>query len=149
MRQRGLILVALAALAALVAVAGCGGSGGSSKPLTKAEWNRQHGAAVTTVSTELDRARASLNAGNQQSIIGDCTLLRDSITDAMKGLPVPDPVSDAALRKALASANTGAADCIQGGRVASNATLNEKAMAELMDAKGQMDLAKVALAAWR
>ena len=145
MRQRGWVL---GAFVALVVVGGCGGSGGSSKTLTKAQWSRQHGAAVTTVSTELDRARATLMSGNQQSIIGDCTVLSDSVTAAKKGLPVPDPTSDAALRKALTSTDMGAADCIQGARAASNATLNEKAMAELTDARGQMDQANQALAAW-
>jgi hypothetical protein len=150
MRTRGRLglVFGLGAILLIGAVGGCGGGSSGPAATTKAGWSNQHGAAVKAVSTELDLAQATLTAGNQQNIIGDCSLLRDDVTEARKVLPVPDATVDAALRQALDSVDVGAADCVQGGRVASNATLNEKAMAELKTARVKMDAANQALAAW-
>ncbi|MDQ6615244.1 MAG: hypothetical protein M3083_10970 [Actinomycetota bacterium] len=127
--------------------AGCGG-GSSGKPATKAQWLTQHGTATSAVGTELEQARTALMAGDRQAVLGACSLLGDDVTEARKGLPVPDAATDAALRRGLDAVGVGAADCLQGARVASNASLNEKAMAELTDARARMDAADRALAAW-
>jgi hypothetical protein len=140
------------AFGAVVLVAlwvGCGGgSDGTTGPASKAQWTSRHGAAIAAVDTELDLARTALSAGDRQSILGACTLLSDDVGEARKGLPVPDTRTDSELRHGLDSVGVGAADCVQGARVASVASLNEKAMAELGDARAAMDAAKQALAAW-
>lgn len=140
------------AFGAVVLVAlwvGCGGgSNGTTAPATKAQWTSRHGAAIAAVDTELDLARTALSAGDRQAILGACTLLSDDVVEARKGLPLPDTKTDSELRHGLDSVAVGAADCVQGARVASVASLNEKAMAELGDARAAMDAAKQALAAW-
>ncbi len=150
MRSRGRLglVFGLGAIALVAAAGGCGGGSSGPAATTKAAWTSQHGAAVKAVSMELDIAQATLAGGNQQNIIGDCSLLRDDVTEAKKGLPAPVATVDSALRQGLDSVDMGAADCVQGGRVASNATLNEKAMAELKAARAKMDAANAALAAW-
>jgi hypothetical protein len=131
-----------------VCLAGCSGGVGTAAT-GKAGWVRQHGAAVSAVNQELDQSRTALAAGDRQSILGACTLLRDDVDEAKKGLPVPEVNVDAALQRALNATGVAADDCLSGARVASNASLNEKAMRELATARSQMDTADQALAAWQ
>lgn len=140
---------AAVAIVAFAFAAACGGGGSGGGGTSKAGWERSHGQAVTAASTELDQSIAALNKGDQQATLGACTLLRDDVAEARKGLPVPDPASDTALRAALDASATAAADCVQGAQVAANASLNEKAMAELAGARTKLNAAQGALTAWR
>jgi hypothetical protein len=62
---------------------------------------------------------------------------------------VPDPTVDAALRSALTATETATNTCVEGGRVASDADLVEKAQAEMKTARETYDAAQEAIAAWR
>lgn len=145
MRPLGISAVTLAVV---LVTAGCGGGSGGSKTLTKAQWESRYGPAVTTLSTQLDFSRSDLRKGVQQDILSGCSLLRDDVTAAKGALPVPNPASDAALRKALTELTQGAADCIQGARVASDAAITEQAMRELDTSRSYLDSAQQAIAAW-
>jgi hypothetical protein len=130
----------------VIGVAGCGKS---TSPTTKAGWTKDHGASVATLSTQLDFARSALDKGDRQAILSACNLLRDDLADTRKALPVPNAGVDTALRQALGSVTTGVADCLQGARVASVASIVERAMAELGDARTRLDGANRAIASWQ
>jgi len=98
--------------------------------------------------TELGLARTALAAGERQSILGACSLLEDDVVEARTGLPAPNPGVDSALRRAVSAVQMGASDCFRGAQLASVASLNEKAMAELADAKTKVDAFNQALASW-
>jgi hypothetical protein len=126
---------------------GCGGD--SDDATTKAGWTEKHGAAVKAVSGDIDSSRSALSGGQRPDILASCNQLEEDLASARKGLPVPDPSSDAALRKALDTTSAGAADCLQGARIANQAAITEKGIAELRDARGQLDDAQKAIDAWR
>jgi hypothetical protein len=136
-----------AVVASALAV-GCGGSD-SDRATTKSDWTKKHGPAVSAVSTDIDTSRNALNGGQRPDILASCNQLQEDLTTARKGLPVPDPASDGALRKAFDTAGAGAADCLQGARIANQASITEKGIAELRDARGQLDEAQKALEAWK
>jgi hypothetical protein len=108
-----------------------------------------HGAAISAVNTELDFARSALDKGERDAILSACTLLNDDLVEARKAVPAPNSSVDAALRKGLDAVTLGASDCLQGARVASVASLNERAMAELTTARADMDAVNQAIANWR
>ena len=116
--------------------------------MTKSQWSSEHGAAVTALSQQLTFARTELNKGNQPDIIASCNLLHDDLTAAMKAVPAPNPTVDAALRKAFGAISVGDSDCLEGARLASVASITERAMAELTTARTDMDSANSAIAAW-
>jgi antitoxin (DNA-binding transcriptional repressor) of toxin-antitoxin stability system len=91
---------AAAAAVAAVLLAGCGGNSGGDES-SKAAWIANHGDAVAALNTDLEVARSTLSSLLRPDILGSCNQLRDSLAEAGKGLPVPDPATDAALRTAL------------------------------------------------
>jgi len=131
---------------AILAGACGGGSGGTTD---KAGWTTAHGAAVSAVSTDLDAARQALDTGQRPVILSACNQLQEDLVDARKGLPVPDTTVDRALRPALDAVGAGVPDCLEGARLASQASITEKAIAELRDARPKMDDANKAIAAWQ
>ncbi|HEX3542331.1 MAG TPA: hypothetical protein VHT75_18000 [Acidimicrobiales bacterium] len=133
----------------VVTMAGCGGGGASTKASTKADWTAQHGAAIATARTQLGFARSTLDHGDRQAILSACNLLHDDLNDVQKALPVPNATVDSALRKAVASLSSGVSDCLQGARLASVASITERAMAELSDASTLMDTANQAIIDWK
>jgi hypothetical protein len=137
-------------VAALLAVAlgACGGDDGNGAPESKAEWEARHRAAVVDVGASLDAARAALSDGEPVGIRTGCGALRDSEAEAREALPVPDAEADAALRQALDSVAKGVGDCLQ-AMATSDARQLERAIAGLRGARGELDKANQALAAWR
>jgi hypothetical protein len=135
-------------LSAVLLLAACGGGSSSPKTLTKSQWESRYGPAVMTVSMQLDFSRTDLMKGVQQDILDGCSLLRDDVTTAKGGLPVPNAAANAALTKALSELTQGAADCIRGAQVASQASITEQAMRELDQSRTDLDSANQALAAW-
>ena len=131
----------------MVLVAACGGndSGGAD---SKAEWLAEHGAAVTTVNADLDTARKTLSSLQRPDILGTCNQLRDSLLEARKGLPAPDPGVDAALRAGLDAVGVGVEDCIQGAR-GPNIPQLEKSFGELREASTLMEVANRTIASWQ
>ena len=137
---------ALAATVAAAVLAGCGGSTGEES--SKAAWSARHGDALATLNTDLDLARTTLSSLLRPDILGSCTQLRDSLGEARKALPVPDPASDAALRTALDAVAVGTEDCIEGARGPDIPQL-EKSFRELREAHALLDVANRAIEAWR
>ena len=134
-------------LVALVAGA-CGGGSDEGAATNKADWEKKHGKTVSVVSDDIDRAVQALNAGQRPILLSECTQLMEDLNDAKKALPVPDPTVDAALRAALAATETAMNTCVEGGRVASDADLVEKAQAEMKTAREAYSAAQDAIAAW-
>jgi hypothetical protein len=132
-------------VAALLAT-GCGG-GSTSAASPKAAWTAKHGPALTTLNADLDRARSTLSSLQRPDILGTCTGLRDSLAEARKGLPVPDPTADAALRAGLDAVGVGTDDCIAGAR-GPNIPQLEKSFSELREAHTLMDVAGRSIDAW-
>ena len=137
---------ALAAVAVAAVVVGCGAGSGSSES-SKAAWMARHGDAIDALNRDLDVARTTLSSLQRPDILGSCNQLRDSLGEARKGLPVPDPASDAALRAALDAVVVGTEDCIQGARGPTIPQL-EKSFGELREAHTLMDVANRAIDAW-
>ena len=137
------------ALAAVLSGA-CGGSdSGDSAAADKSEWEERHGEVVQAVSVDLDAARDALSKGDRPVILSSCNQLQEDLADARKSLPVPEPTVDGALRAALEAIESGVPDCLQGARVASQASITESAIAKFRDARPKMDEANAAIAAWR
>lgn len=132
-------------MAAVLAVS-CGGSSGA-RTSTKAAWTAKHGAALATLNADLETTRATLSSLQRPDILGTCSQLRDSLGEARKGLPVPDPPSDAALRAGLDAVGVGMDDCIAGAR-GPNITQLEKSFSELREAHTLMEVATRTLDAW-
>jgi len=130
-----------------MALAGCGGGSPSTAP-TKGEWTAKHGAAVATLNADLEAARTTLSSLQRPDILGNCNQLRDSLGEARKGLPVPDPTADAALRAGLDAVGVGTDDCIRGAQ-GPNIPQLEKSFSELREAHTLMDVANRSLEAWR
>jgi hypothetical protein len=130
---------------ALLLLAGCGGDAGSSS--SKASWTKAHGPALDVLDTDLQAARTTLSSLQRPDILGTCAALRDSLAEARKGLPVPDPTSDQALRTALDAIGAGTEDCFQGAR-GPNIPQLEKSFSELREADTLFDLARRRIDAW-
>ena len=137
------LAIAIAGAAALPA---CGG-GSTPAPLSKAAWTARYGPAIDRVNADLEVARATLSSLQRPDILGGCTQLRDSADEARKGLPVPDPASDAALRAGLDQIALGVEDCIQGAR-GPNIPQLERSFGQLREAHRLMEVASRSLAAW-
>src|SRR5687768_7081284 len=112
---------ALALGMVMVLAAACGGSE-NGEAANKAEWEEKHGSAVSITSDDLDRSVQALNAGQRPVVLSTCTQLEEGLVETRKALPVPDPSVDAALRSALDATGTAARTCVEGGRVASDAS---------------------------
>ena len=139
-----------AAIVCVAVLAGaCGGGGDDGGPAAnKAEWEEEHGSAVRVVSDDIDRAVQALNAGQRPVVLSECTQLQEDLADARKAVPVPDATVDAALRAAFDATGTAAATCVEGGRVASDASIVEKAQREMKTARDSYSAAQDAIAAW-
>ncbi len=136
---------AVAAVATAVLVA-CGGRSTEAQP-SKAAWITRHGDAVAGVNRDLEAARTTLSSLQRPDILGSCNQLRDSLGEARKALPVPDPAADTALRRALDAVAAGAEDCIQGAR-GPNIPQLERSFGELREAHTLMDVANRSIEAW-
>jgi hypothetical protein len=134
------------ALAGSMLIVACGS--GSAKPgSAESNWAAQHGPTVEALRTELTFARSDLDKGQQQDILAACNLLHDDLAAVSATLPAPDPTVNSDLHGALAILTSGVTDCLQGARLASVASLNERAMAELSAASSRLDTASQAIAA--
>ena len=139
----------MAVLAAALFTGACGGGGDDEGGATnKADWDKKHAATVKVVSDDIDRAVQALNAGQRPVVLSECTQLQEDLVDAKKAVPVPDPTVDAALRKAFDATTTAANTCVEGGRVASDASIVEKAQREMKTARENYSAAQDAIAAW-
>jgi len=137
----------VAAGAAFVTLVACG-SGASTAPSSKAAWTAKHGEALAALNTDLDTARATLSSLQRPDILGSCTQLRDSLAEARKGLPVPDPTADTALRAGFDAIATGIDDCVRGAQGPIIPQL-EKSFSELREAHTLMDVANRTIEAWK
>ena len=134
----------------LVLPTACGGdSDDGGGAANKADWDKKHGATVNAVSLDVDQANGGLDRGDRPVILSSCIQLQEDLTDARKAVPVPDPAVDSALRAALDSVGTAVTTCIEGGRVASDASIVEKAQREMKDARAKLDTAQAAIRAWQ
>ena len=140
------VSLAWAAVAAAV-LAGCGG-GSTSDESSKTAWTAGHGEAIAGLNRDLEVARSTLSSLQRPDILGSCNQLRDSLGEARKGLPVPDPGADAALRTALDAVAVGTEDCIQGAR-GPNIPQLEKSFGELREAQKLREVANRTIDAWR
>jgi hypothetical protein len=134
----------VAGASALLLVA-CGD--GSSDASPKAAWTAKHGEALRTLSADLETARTTLSSLQRPDILGSCSQLRDSLIEARKAIPVPDPSADAALRAGLDAVGVGTGDCIEGAR-GPNIPQLEKSFSELREARTLMDVATRTIDAW-
>ncbi|HEX3622640.1 MAG TPA: hypothetical protein VHT97_10020 [Acidimicrobiales bacterium] len=123
-----------------------GGSGGTT---TKAGWTKSHGPIISTTSIDIDVANQALGTGQRPDVLSACNQLQDDLPKARKALPAPNPAVDGALRTAFDTITTGVADCLEAARVTNQATLTEKAQAEIKDARVKMDAANKAIADWQ
>ena len=135
------------AAASIVVLAACGGNDSGATD-TEAKWMAEHGAAIDTVNADLDTTRKTLSSLLRPDILGTCNQLRDSLLEARKGLPAPDPGVDAALRAGLDAVGVGVEDCIQGAR-GPNIPQLEKSFRELREASTLMEVANRTIAAWQ
>ncbi|MDQ6727403.1 MAG: hypothetical protein M3066_14730 [Actinomycetota bacterium] len=138
------VLVAAPAVAGLV---GCGG-GSTAATSPKEAWTAKHGAALATLHTDLETARTTLSSLQRPDILGSCNQLRDSLVEARKGLPVPDPTSDTNLRAGLDAVGVGTEDCIKGAQ-GPNIPQLEKSFSELREASTLMEVASRTIDGWR
>jgi len=135
------------AVAALLA-GGCGGGDDGGGAANKGEWDEKYGAVVKSVSDDIDRSVQALNAGQRPVVLSECTQLQEDLVDAKKAVPVPDATVDAALRSAFDVTTTAVATCVEGARVASDASIVEKAQREMKVARDSYTKAQDAIAAW-
>ena len=133
---------------ALVAGACRSGSAGTKVAANRSGWVKDHGADVMAVSRDLDAARQAVDKGDRPVILSTCNQLQDDLAAARKGLPAPDPSVDSALRAGLDAVAAGVPDCLQGARLASQASVTEKAQAKFNDARPKMDAVDKAIADW-
>ena len=135
-------------VAVLATACGGGGSDGGGAATSKVDWEKRHGAIVNAVSLDIDLANGGLDKGDRPVILSSCNQLQEDVADARKALPVPDPTVDAALRAALDAAGAASPTCLEGGRVAGDASIVEKAQREMKAARAKMDDAQSAINAW-
>jgi len=133
-------------VAVALVLGACGGSSGPASP--KAAWEAKHGEAIKALNSDLETARTTLSSLQRPDILGNCTQLRDSLDEARKGLPVPDPTADGALRTGLDAVAVGTEDCIKGAQ-GPNIPQLEKSFSELREAHTLMDVANRTLDAWK
>jgi hypothetical protein len=145
MRRVGGLALAAAAVAAVLSA--CGSSGASTATTSKAAWTARHGAAIATLNADLQTAQDTLSSLQRPDILGNCNQLRDSLAEARKALPVPDPTTDTALRNGLDAVGVGVEDCIQGARGPVIPQL-EKSFSELREAHTLMQVAGNTIANW-
>ena len=126
---------------------GCGSESSAGAP-SKAAWTAKHGEALATLDKDLDAARATLSSLQRPNILGSCTSLRDSMNEVRKGLPVPDPTVDSALRAGLDAIGVGVEDCVRGAQ-GPNIPQLERSFSELREAHTLMDVAHRTIDAWR
>jgi len=134
-----------AAVAVLVA---CGDGGSSPSASGKAGWTARHGAALVALNADLETARTTLSSLQRPDILGSCNQLRDSLEEARKALPVPDPTADTNLRAGLDAVSVGTQDCIKGAQ-GPNIPQLEKSFSELREAHTLMDVANRTIVAWK
>jgi hypothetical protein len=134
-------------IGAVLLLGACGSDSSSGAP-SKAAWTAKHGEALTAVDTDLEATRGTLSSLQRPDILGSCTQLRDSMNEARKGLPVPDPTADAALRAGLNAIGVGVEDCVRGAQ-GPNITQLERSFSELREAHTLMDVAHRTIDAWR
>jgi len=103
-------------------------------------WRARHGDSVASLNAALDAARATLSSLQRPDILGSCNQLRDSLEEARKAPPVPEPGADEALRAGLDAVGVGTEDCIRGAQ-GPNITQLEKSFRELREARALMDVA--------
>ena len=137
------------ALGMIMVLAGACGGSDDGAAANKAEWEEKHGNAVSITSDDLDRSVQALNAGQRPVVLSTCTQLDEGLVESRKALPVPDPAVDAALRSALDATGTAAKTCIEGGRVASDASKIEQAQREMKTARERYDEAQSAIEGWQ
>src|SRR5688500_14766951 len=125
----------MAVLVAALFASACGGSGDEGGAANKGEWEEKYGGIVKSVSDDIDRSVQALNAGQRPVVLQECTQLKEDMAEATKAVPVPDPTVDAALRKAFDDTTIAANTCVEGGRVASDASIVEKAQREMKVAR--------------
>ena len=118
--RRALAMVAMALL-----TTGCGGGSDESGASTRAEWQDKYASAVSVVSDDIDRSVQALNAGQRPVLLSECTQLMEDLADARKAVPAPNPAVDDALRAAFDAAGTAVGTCVEGARVASDASIVE------------------------
>lgn len=134
---------------ALFAGACGGGSDDKGGAANKGDWEKKHGSIVTAVSDDIDRSVQALNAGQRPVVLQECTQLQEDLTEAKKeAVPVPDGVVDAAVRAAFDATSTAVGTCLEGARVASDASIVEKAQREMKTAREKYSAAQDAIAAW-
>jgi hypothetical protein len=136
----------VAAVGVAAALAGCAGASVTESP--KAAWTAKHGPAMAALNADLQTARTTLSSLQRSDILGNCTQLRDSLNEARKGLPVPDPTSDGNLRTALDAVAVGTEDCVAGARGPDIPQL-ERSFRELREASTLMDVANRSLDDWK
>jgi hypothetical protein len=129
-----------------VLLTGCGGGAGTLVS-PKAAWTAKHGPAMAALHADLQTAQDTLSSLQRPDILGNCNQLRDSLNEARKGIPVPDPTADTALRNALDAVAVGTEDCVQGARGPVIPQL-EKSFSELREAHTLLQVADNTLAAW-
>lgn len=137
-----------AVLVVALGASGCGGGDDGGGAANKAEWEKEHGSVVKVVSDDIDRAIQALDAGQRPVVLSECTQLREDLAEARKSVPAPDTNVDAALRAAFDATGTAAATCVEGGRVASDASIVEKAQREMKTARESYSAAQKAIDAW-
>lgn len=137
----------LLAVALLGGACGGGSSGGAAT--NKADWQKRYAPAVAAVSIDVDSANDALTKGDRPVVLSSCYQLQDDLAGARKGLPVPDPTVDAAVRSGLDAVGTAVPTCIHGGQVANQASIVEQAQREMKVARTKMDDANKAIADWQ
>jgi hypothetical protein len=136
-------------LAAALFAGACGGGDDEGGAANKGDWEKKHGSIVSAVSDDIDRSVQALNAGQRPVVLQECTQLKEDLTEAKKkAVPVPDGVVDAAVRAAFDATTTAVDTCLEGARVASDASIVEKAQREMKTAREKYSAAQDAIAAW-
>jgi hypothetical protein len=125
----------------------CGGGDNQAAQSPKAAWTTNHGAAIAALNADLQTARTTLSSLQRNDILSNCNELRDSLNEAKKALPVPDPTSNENLRAALDAVSVGAEDCVAGARGPDIPQL-ERSFRELREAATLMDVANRTIENW-
>ncbi len=142
-------IIGPAVLAAALLGGACAGGSSGGAATTRADWQKRYGPAVAAVSIDVDSANDALSKGDRPSVLSSCNQLQDDLTGARKGLPVPDPTVDTAVRSGLDAVGTAVPTCLHGGQVANQASIVEEAQREMKTARTKMDDANKAIADWR
>jgi hypothetical protein len=142
----GRVWALLGTVGTVVVLGACGG-GGATAESPKAAWTAKHGPAMAALNEDLQTARTTLSSLQRTDILGNCTQLRDSLNEARKGLPVPDPTVNDNLRTALDAIGVGTEDCVAGARGPDIPQL-EKSFRELREAQTLLEVANRNVEAW-